>query len=137
MILLVCGASDMARRMLAEKFVREQEGWKHLPLERVHQLMEREVESDDPTLFLRVACHCARELAEDGTHVILSHPEATEHVALLREELEPGFTAFHLGPIDEEGADPDIEEAFDYLIDSRQHSVNDAFELIVGVLAQR
>lgn len=138
MIVLLAGAPEIARRMLAEKFVREHDDWKHLPLERVEQLTKMQqidAEDGDPML-IQIACHCAREIGEQGNHVILSHPSGTNEVELMREEFGKDFIAFHLGRVNEEDIDAIVEGLFDYLIDSSQHSVNDAYDLMLGVLEE-
>jgi chorismate mutase len=137
MIVLISGASDIGRRMLAEKMAREDEQWRHLPLERVAQLVKmQELQSEDGNeqMFVRIACHCAKQMTDEGFHVVLSHPTGTDEVDIMREELGPRFVAFHLGHVDEDEVDDRVEEVFDYLIDSARHSVNDAYGLIMQVL---
>ena len=136
MIILLCGTSDIGRRMLAEKIVREHDTWKHLPLERVYELTQKQnlqADEEDP-MFVRIACHCAKEMEEQGFHVVLSHPSGTEDIELMREELGPRFVGFHIGPVEGEASDDRVEELFDYLIDSSRHSVNDAYELMMQVV---
>lgn len=141
MVILLCGASDMARKLLAERFSRHEKPWKHLPLERVHKLMEMQKlpaqEADEDPLFIRVACHCAQEMTAQGHRVVLSHPVGVDILETLREELEPEFLAFHLGPVDGDETDERIAEMFDFLIDSRQHSVSDAFALMLKAIDGR
>lgn len=136
MIVLVSGVSDIGRRMLAEKISREDTHWRHLPLERVAQLVkQQELDGkEDDRMFVRIACHCARQMSDEGYHVVLSHPTATEDVDVMREELGAHFVAFHLGHVDQDVVDARVEETFDYLIDSGRHSVNDAYGLIMQVL---
>lgn len=137
MIVLISGASDIGRRMLAEKISREDEQWRHLPLERVAQLIKMQdldPEESNENMFVRIACHCAQQMSEEGFHVVLSHPTGTDEVDVMREELGPKFVAFHLGHVDEDEIDERVEEVFDYLIDSGRHSVNDAYTLIMQVL---
>lgn len=138
MVILLCGASDMARKLLAERFTRHKTPWKHLPLERVHKLMEMQKlpaqDADEDPLFIRVACHCAQEMASEGHRVVLSHPIGTDIVEILREELAPQFIAFNLGPVDGDESDERAAEVFDYLIDSRQHSVSEAFALMLDAI---
>ena len=135
MIILLCGTSDIGRRMLAEKIVREKKDWKHLPLERVDELTrEQNIGGEKDDMFIRIACHCAKEMGEQGYHVVLSHPTGLEEIELMREEFGPGFIGFHLGAVDSEVTDERIEELFDYLIDSGRHSVNDAYTLMMQVV---
>lgn len=137
MIVLISGTSDIGRRMLAEKMSQEDASWRHLPLERVAQLVHMQkldTRDGNEQMFIRIACHCAQQMNEEGFHVVLSHPTATDEVDVMREELGPKFLAFYLGHVDEEEVDEDVETTFDYLIDSGRHSVNDAYTLMMDVL---
>jgi hypothetical protein len=125
MLLLLSGASDIARIALAEKIARGGETWRHFPLDRVSEMLPLDVlgidpaVADDEVLFL-LACDAIRQMLEEDFSMVVSHPDLSESLDLLRQEIDGDLVAIHLGD--------DEAEGFDLSIDLSKRSVNQALK---------
>lgn len=137
MVILLSGGTEMARQALMSKILKENDDWRHLSLEHIDNLVDTDsvgaLFGEDEGALMLFACHCAQEMEEQGFHMVFTHTDATDIVDSLRGELfEAPFLAIDLNPeaeqIDEE------EHPFDHVLNTKTHSINDAYELIGGML---
>jgi DNA repair protein RadC len=130
MILLLTGASDIGRIALAEKIVKEQPQWKHLPMEQVEKIAETQglpTGGENESIMLHIACHCAKEMQEEGFNTVLSYEEANEIIPELRSELGDTFVAISLGATKD-------HDLFDHIIDTSSQSINEAYAAIAKII---
>lgn len=130
MILLISGATDIARTLLIEQWLNAHPVWRHIAVEELTGLPFLQAVSEDEQrrLSLSIACHCANEVAEEGVSVILSHSAATDLLDLLKAEIECPLLTIHLGA-EEEAA------GFDHAIPTLNRSASDValhLERIIG-----
>ncbi len=76
MILLLTGANETARAVVAETILDKHKDWHHLALEDLHEDEPWEEEAVGPQeLFgTMVACECAKEVHDQGNNVIITCP---------------------------------------------------------------
>jgi hypothetical protein len=123
MVILLEGSSDLGRMAIAEKTVEKHPTWKHLALGVIEEMQPPEGEEDDERPFhLQVVKRCVDELAKSGLHLVLSLPEAHEHLALLKKGLQPDCVVIHLGTTE--------DDVYDYVIDTKKKSMNDILKFL-------
>lgn len=133
MILLLQGASDVARAAVAGKLVQEYPEWKHIPLEILYEVTQKyglDLGSNEQVLT-RVACHTARELHDQHFHIVLSSPAAADILSVMEDEFGEDLVTVHLGT--EELEDPSV---FDHVIDTSTQSINEAYGVILSLIAE-
>ncbi len=77
---------------------------------------------------MSIACHCAKELDEEGMNIVLSHANAGELLEHMRAELEGPVTTVHLGA-------PEEVEGFDHAIDTVNRSASDVYKQLEKIIA--
>ena len=130
MILLLSGATDIARALLIEQFLKVHPDWRHIDVEQLTGLPFLKDASDEEQhkLSMSIACHCANEVSAEGVNVILSHSVATDLLDLLKAEIEGPLTTIHLGAEGEAAG-------FDHAIPTLNRSASDValhLERIIG-----
>lgn len=130
MILLLNGATDIARALLIEQFLKAHPAWRHIAVEELTGLpfLQAVSEGEQQRLSMNIACHCANEVAEEGVSVILSHGAAAGLLDLLKAEIEGPLLTIHLGSKEE-------ATGFDHAIPTLNRSASDVtlhLERIVG-----
>lgn len=129
MILLLQGPSDVARISIAEKIVKERPDWRHIPVERIGEMVDMganalgELFQGGEMQFI-VACQCAKQLKdEENFHTVMTMEAAPDSLEDLRDELGEHFYAVHVGEDNESAA------FCDYVIEGKK-SVNAAYSLL-------
>lgn len=129
MILLVAGASETARLVLAEKFLADHPDWKHLALE---DLREDEPWDDEITMQdmfgTMVACDCAIEEHDKGSHVLVTCP-SLELVNTALDALPDHTKTIYMGA-------EAVGMEFDEQIDTTESSTNETLE-VLGAMARQ
>ncbi len=126
MVILLDGASAMARASIAEQVSQLMPAWKHLAME---VIAETTPENEGNIVqHVELVKRCAEELGKDDLHLILSMPAAPEHLILLRTELAPYCVAVHLGEGDEDG--------YDFAFDASVTSVKDIVAFLEKLIAK-
>lgn len=136
MILLLQGASDVARAAIAGTLAKEQQHWKHIPLEILYEVTQKyglDLEGNEQVLT-RVACHTAKELAGQRFTIVLSSPDDSGILSVMRDEFGSELIAIHLGA--GEGSKQDGTD-FDYAVDTATLSVNDVCSEILSFLERK
>ncbi|MBM3227286.1 hypothetical protein FJZ27_00255 [Candidatus Peribacteria bacterium] len=97
MLLLLAGASDTARGLLAESFLGDHPNWKHLALEDIYD-PEQATADDFQTAFNTiVACECVRDARKAGEcPVLITCPSATM-LETVQEEFPSDLVCVRLG----------------------------------------
>ena len=96
MILLITGASEAAREVLAEHILAD-EHWRHLALEDLHEEDDWERGTDlQDILGTSVACECARDEFDAGHPVVVTCP-TLELVDTVLEAFPSLVVTIHMG----------------------------------------
>lgn len=120
MVILLEGTSDLGRMAIAEKVSERHPQWKHLELGVIENMQPPEGEEDDERPFhLQVVKRCVEELEKAGLHLILSLPDAHEHLTLLQKGLRPNCVVIHLGDA------PRDNDTYDYVFDTKSKSMKE------------
>jgi len=134
MVLLLAGTSEVGRNAIATKIVKDWEQWRHLPVEQlaeIEMLSEANPEGDE-SLLVRIACHCAKEMNEEGFHLLISMPFMDNAHDIAKEELGEDIVAVHLGPMDHLA-----HSDFPHRINTDEHSVTDTIALLAALLPSK
>jgi hypothetical protein len=131
MVILLAGSSRLGRAAIANRLVKEDKQWRHLPIEDLEALQPlQDIEGDERgDVMLRIACQCALELEEQGFHLLIScdyHPSA---FAITQDELGDMVACVHMGPTEEIERSP-----FPHQLDARQATVSEAYTYLLSLL---
>jgi hypothetical protein len=130
MILLLQGSTNVGRIALAEKIVRENTTWRHLPVEGLAEvdLFAHFNKNPDDEMLLNLACHLAKELHNQNMSVILSHQDATPFLEDIRGELGDDLITIHLH------SEKKHPISCDYVLDAKVKSINELYAEIAGII---
>lgn len=128
MILLIAGASETARMLLAEKFLAAHADWKHLALEDLREEGEWNDDIDIQDLFgTMVACDCATEEHENGANVLVTCP-SLELMKTVVDALPDNMTTVYMGA-------NAVGWTFDHQIDTTESSTNETYSFLESLVA--
>jgi hypothetical protein len=126
MVILLQGASDIARLSLANQIVQANDDWRHLSIENVMDIVSQlgmEVDEDEPFLT-QLACQCAQEMQGDGFHLVMTLP-AVEDIDEFKEDVGGSCLVVHFASKQDKGS-----ENHDLIIDGSKKSVKDAYMML-------
>lgn len=131
MVILLAGSSRLGRAAIANRLVKEDRQWRHLPLEDLENLQPlQDIEDEERgDVLLRIGCQCALELQEQGFHLLIScdyHPAA---FAIAQDELGDTVACVHLGSSEEIERSP-----FPHQLDAKRSTVSDAYQYLLSLL---
>jgi hypothetical protein len=133
MVILLSGSSSLGRSAIANRVVKEDKQWRHLPLEDLEALQPlKDIQGEERgDVMLRIACQCALELTEQGFHLIISCDYEPSALAIVQDELGDSVVCVHLGSIEE------LERsAFPYQLDAKRATVGEAYKYLMSLLPQ-
>jgi hypothetical protein len=133
MVILLAGSSRLGRSAIANRLVKEDKQWRHLPLEDLEELQPlKDIEGPErEDVMLRIACQCAIELTEQGFHLIISCDYRPSAFAVAQDELGDGVQCVHLGSTEEiEGS------SFPHQLDAKRATVGEAYKYLMSLLPQ-
>jgi hypothetical protein len=133
MVILLTGSSQLSRSAIANRFVKEDKQWRHLPLEELDKLQPLQDiegrERDD--VLLRIACQCALELMEQGFHLIISCEYMPAAGAIARDELKDDVLLVHIGGSNE------IEDSdYPFRIDASRATVGEVYQYLQDLISK-
>jgi hypothetical protein len=133
MVILLAGSSKLGRSAIANRIVKEDKQWRHLPLEDLEALQPlRDIEGGERgDVMLRIACQCAIELQEQGFHLLISSDYAPSAFAIAQDELGSEVICVHLGPTEEIETSP-----FPHQLDAKRATVGQAYHYLKSLLPQ-
>ena len=123
MILLLSGSTDIARKVLIERLLKEKPSWRHIAMEELQELpfFKQAAPDEDGKLSASLAMTCAQEMQDEGFHILLTHANAKPFLESLHEEAEDQpFVSVYLGS--EEGG-----EGYNHFIDTLNKSASDMY----------
>jgi hypothetical protein len=110
MLLLIAGASDTARGLLAENFLGDHPSWKHLALEDIYDPEQAETDDFQTAFNTIVACECVRDARREGECPVLITCPSAAMLETVQEEFPTDLVCVRLGSEKEwEGHDFDHE----------------------------
>lgn len=129
MILLIAGASETARMLLADKFLSAHADWKHLALEDLREDAEwTDEDIDMQDIFgTMVACECAVEEYELGAHVLVTCP-SLELMKTAVDALPENMVTVYMGA-------QAVGWTFDHQIDTTESSANETCAFLESLVA--
>lgn len=128
MILFITSTNELARQGLAEKIVKEQEGWKHIPYEGLQELLaQNRLQVDRADINALLAGHVLSEVQKQGFNIILTASVDAELQENLKQEGMKIVSVYMQGKESAEGE-------FDLVIDMSKNTLNDACEMVLEAL---
>ncbi len=124
MILLLSSASEPARALVADKVLDEHKDWRHLALEDL-EIPEDIEPGIGEMVSVLVACECAKEVHEEGLHVLITCPHL-----FMKETVEQEFpkqvVSVYLGKPEQ----PKNRKVFQHILDSGEKSVGETYKYL-------
>jgi hypothetical protein len=131
MVILLAGSSRLGRAAIANRLVKEDKQWRHLPIEDLEALQPlKDIQGDErEDVLLRIACQCALEMQEQGFHLIISCDYQPAAFAIAQDELGDAVQCVHMGSTEE------IERsAFPHQLDAKRSTVSEAYKYLLSLL---
>jgi hypothetical protein len=125
MVLLLSGATELARGLIVDRFLSEHEDWRHLALEDLETAEDPDDVIGMGAMFaLLVACECAKEALKEGFNVVITCPQA-EMLKTVEESFPEEVLSVYL-----RRGTRKVRGGYDRVIDTTRQSVNDTCALI-------
>lgn len=131
MILLLSGASETARALVADKVLDIHKDWRHLPLEDLRDddsWSEEEIGMED-IFGVMIACDCAKDVQMEGCHIIITCP-SVHLIETVRSSFSDDVVTVHMGE-DGEG-----KEVFSYVLNPKKNSLNETHSFLEQLIVQ-
>ncbi len=130
MFILLAGSTETARALVVDEFLTQHDDWKHLAMEDIQHMDEKELEEDvlgfQETFMTMVACECAKEARAEGSHIIITCP-TSEMIAGIYQEIDEEITSVYLGPTSE-------ADGFDHVINGGEKSMGDICSVLNEII---
>jgi hypothetical protein len=121
MLLLIAGASDTARGLLANSFLAENPDWKHLALEDIYDPHADEEQAEFTSTFNTiVACECVRDAQRKDRCAVLITCPSPAMLQTVQEEFSDDLVCIRLGRSEEWSG-----HRFDHEVDAKRTSLRD------------
>lgn len=130
MILLLSGASETARALVADKILDIHKDWRHLALEdlREEDTWDEEEVGMEEVFGAMIACDCAKDVQHEGYNIIITCP-SVHLVETVCDAFNNEVVTVHMG---EQG---EGEEGFSHVLNPKVHSLNDTCSFLEELIA--
>ena len=117
----------MVRSALAEKICDENKTWRHLAIEDLAEAARQSEDGEeyDEAQLIAMVVSCALKMQEEGYHMILSLSDVSRMSPMIRDGIDGDCLSVYLGK-----PEPDMVEAFDHTIDTRNASIKDIHDFL-------
>lgn len=130
MVLLLSGATEVARGLIVDEFLTAHPDWRHLALEDLDTVEDQDDVIGMGAFFaLLVACECAKEALKEGYNVVITCPSA-HMLDAVRESFPEDLTAVYLGK-----KLAALKKQFDHVIDTSKQSVSETCTVLHELIA--
>ena len=128
MILHLAGASETARAILTDRLLDDRKDWRHMAIEDIFEGEIPEELTEIDVFNVMIACNCAKEETEKGSHIVITFP-LPGLVDFVKGELEEDHVTVFLGN--------DQVPSFDHTIDATACSMNETLGLLEKIIEKK
>lgn len=125
MLLLLAGASETARELLADTFLSDHPSWKHLALEDIYDPVESDEQVFQTAFSTIVACECVRDAQKESKCPVLITCPSPTMLETVRDEFPKGLVCVRIG---KERIWNEFD--FDHEIDTKKSSMKDVYTFL-------